>query len=80
MGPPAMTTDPGRDQDRQNLPVGERPGVPRWVKIFGLIALAVVLVLVVVMLLGGEHGPGMHSSVSGNPQHAAVMYAGNIPL
>lgn len=75
-----MATDPARDQEGHNLPVRERPGVPRWVKIFALLALAVVLVLVVVMLLGGEHGSGRHSSASGNPQHAAVMYAGNTAL
>ena len=34
------------------------PGVPRWVKVFGIVA-AVVVVLVVVMLVGG-HGPGRH--------------------
>jgi hypothetical protein len=37
------------------------PGLPRWVKFLALGALLVVTVLVVVMLLvGGEHGPGMH--------------------
>lgn len=37
------------------------PGIPRWVAMLGLGALLVVVVLVSVMLLvGGEHGPGMH--------------------
>ena len=35
------------------------PGTPRWVKVFGIIAIVVVL-LVVVMLLTG-HGPGRHT-------------------
>ena len=40
----------------------EPPGVPRWVKIAGLLAAIVLLALVVVMLLsGGDHGPGRHS-------------------
>jgi hypothetical protein len=34
------------------------PGTPRWVKVFGIIAIVVVL-LVVFMLLTG-HGPGRH--------------------
>lgn len=36
----------------------EPTGMPRWVKVFGLVT-AVVAVLVVVMLLIG-HGPGRH--------------------
>ena len=38
------------------------PGTPRWVKVFGIIALALIL-LVGIMLLtsGGEHGPGRHT-------------------
>ena len=39
------------------------PGTPRWVKVFGIIAL--VLVLLVVMIIftgfGGQHGPGRHT-------------------
>jgi hypothetical protein len=37
-------------------------GTPRWVKVFGLIALVAVVLFVVVMLVGGgEHGPGRHT-------------------
>ena len=40
----------------------EPPGVPRWVKVAGLLAVILLLMLVVVMLLsGGDHGPGRHS-------------------
>ena len=35
------------------------PGTPRWIKVFGIIAIVVVL-LVVFMLLTG-HGPGRHT-------------------
>ena len=36
-------------------------GPPRWVKVFGTIALVLVLLVVVVMFFGGgEHGPGRH--------------------
>ncbi len=38
-------------------------GMPRWVKILGIIALVVILRLVVLMLVGGGggHGPGRHT-------------------
>ena len=35
------------------------PGTPRWVKVFGIIALALVLLFVILMLTG--HGPGRHT-------------------
>ncbi len=36
-------------------------GMPRWVKVFGIIALVVVLLVVVVLLTRGtDHGPGRH--------------------
>jgi hypothetical protein len=39
-----------------------RPGTPRWVKVFGIIALVLVLLIGVIMVtgIGGEHGPGRH--------------------
>jgi len=38
------------------------PGTPRWVKVFGIIALVVVLLFVIVVFtsIGGPHGPGRH--------------------
>ena len=36
------------------------PGTPRWVKVFGISAIVLVL-LVALMLLSG-HGPGRHTS------------------
>jgi hypothetical protein len=37
-------------------------GTPRWVKVFGIIALLVLLLVVVALLLGkGGHGPGRHT-------------------
>ena len=40
------------------------PGMPRWVKVFGIIGIVVVLLVVIVLAtgVGGEHGPGRHSS------------------
>lgn len=45
-----------------------KPPMPRWVKTFGVIGLALVLLVVGMLLLGGgEHGPGRH------------MPGGNVP-
>jgi len=36
---------------------------PRWVKVFGIIAFVLVLLIALVLItgLGGEHGPGRHT-------------------
>jgi ABC-type transporter Mla subunit MlaD len=40
-------------------------GTPLWVKVFGIIAVFVVLLVVVLLVFGGgEHGPSRHSRVS----------------
>jgi hypothetical protein len=38
--------------------------MPRWMKISGIIAIALVLLVAILMLtgVGGEHGPGLHTS------------------
>lgn len=42
-------------------------GTPRWVKIFGLIGLAVVVLFVVLLVFGGGgHGPGRHGGSGGS--------------
>jgi hypothetical protein len=36
-------------------------GTPRWVKVFGTIAIIVAVLFVILMLVGGgRHGPGRH--------------------
>ena len=41
-------------------------GVPRWVEVFVITALGLALLMVVAMLLsGGQHGPGRHLSSAG---------------
>ena len=36
-------------------------GMPRWVKVMGIVALLVVVAVVVLMAVaGGDHGPGRH--------------------
>jgi len=52
--------------DRPPHPMVDRaadgsPGLPQWVKLLAIGVVIAVIVLVVTMLLvGGEHGPGMH--------------------
>lgn len=45
------------------------PGTPRWVKVAGLVAFAVVVLFVVLRLtgLGGDHGPARHLSPGALP-------------
>jgi hypothetical protein len=52
--------DPGEDAAEAER--GTRPGTPLWVKVFGAVALAVVLVFVVLLVLGSGHGPGRHGA------------------
>jgi hypothetical protein len=40
---------------------GGATGTPRWMKVVGIIAVVLLLLLGIVMLIGGEHGPGRHS-------------------
>jgi hypothetical protein len=48
--------------------------VPRWVKVFVIAALGLALLMVVVMLLsGGRHGPGRH--LSSAKFEAPVVYS-----
>jgi hypothetical protein len=50
---------------------GPSAGPPRWVKVAGVIALALVVLLLIVLLAGGNHGPGRHQSSRG--------YGGQLP-
>lgn len=66
-------TDPLPDIETGGRP-GSPAGTPRWVKVSGVIAI-VVGVLVVLMLTGpigaGAHGPGRHLPSGGTPSSSA---------
>ncbi|MDQ2983841.1 MAG: hypothetical protein M3R70_07970 [Actinomycetota bacterium] len=47
--------DPDVGPDR-----GSTHGMPLWVKVFGIIALVLVLMVVTMLVIGGNHGPGRH--------------------
>jgi hypothetical protein len=51
--------DPPRDSDPNGY-----TGTPRWVKVFGIVVVVLVLLFVVLKLtgIGGEHGPARHMS------------------
>jgi len=53
--PPGMT----RYGMRKEGGLGSAATAPRWVKVFGVIVIALVL-LVAIMMLAGTHGPGVH--------------------
>jgi hypothetical protein len=56
--------------------------MPRWVKVSGIVVLAVVLALVVVLLTGaGGHGPGRHmpSGVTSSSVPSTVTDHGQHP-
>ena len=55
--------DPSLDSDNDNrmrVRPGSPPGMPRWVKMFGLVAAILVAVLFVILHLTGLGGMGSH--------------------
>jgi hypothetical protein len=58
-----LPPDPDTGDDTGVRPTADRPPrTPRWVKVFGIIVGVVVLLVVAVMFIGGgEHGPGRHT-------------------
>jgi len=53
----------------------EHPGTPRWVKVSGVVALVLLVLVVIALLTGGgpgDHGPGRHMS-SGGAAGLALM-------
>ena len=62
MADPPRAGDPGEAADLA-ADRGSPPGMPRWVKVSGIIVAVLVLLLVIVLLIsGGEHGPRRHLS------------------
>jgi hypothetical protein len=52
------------------------PGVPRWLKVSGIVIILLILVAIGISLLAGlEHGPGRHGAggdAGGNPMLAGL--------
>lgn len=68
MDDPPRNPDAGDDVRRSRMAPdrGSDTGTPRWVKVFGIIAVALLLLLVVVLLVSGGHGPGRHLGHGGD--------------
>jgi hypothetical protein len=60
-----MADPPSSPERDERADRGPTAGAPRWVKVSGVIALAIVLLLLIVLFAGGDHGPGRHLSVRG---------------
>jgi hypothetical protein len=60
---------PRATEDTHMADLPPYPGTPRWVKVFGIIALVVVLLFVILMFTRGPggHGPGRHTGRTGGP-------------
>ncbi len=61
-------TDPSRDPDTGVGPDRvSPPGIPRWVKVFGIVALVLLVLLILVLtgVFGEGHGPGRHTGGAG---------------
>lgn len=56
--------DPHSDSD-----TGDDTGTPRWVKVFGVIFLAVVLLFLILLFTRGPHRPRDHMSSGGADGH-----------
>jgi hypothetical protein len=59
-----LSPEPGREPHSS--------GLPRWVKVFGLITIAVLVLLVVLLIAGSDHGPGRHSPSGAGPTPSYV--------
>lgn len=54
---------------------GAPPGMPRWVKVAAVVVGLLLLLVLVLQLTGvaGEHGPGMHGSTGQVPVPAVTL-------
>ncbi len=65
--------DPAADVDANGadaaLEPGETEGMPGWVKVFVIIAMALALIFVAAKVtgIGGDHGPGRHGGGNTSP-------------
>jgi hypothetical protein len=70
MGSKIRLSEP-TEEDTHMADLPPYPGTPRWVKVFGITALVVVLLFVILMFTRGPggHGPGRHTWSGGPGGH-----------
>jgi hypothetical protein len=66
-----MTDQASSPEREDQADRGPTAGPPRWVKVSGIITLALIVLVLIVLLAGGNHGPGRHQSARG--------YGGQLP-
>ena len=54
---------------------GSTTATPRWVKVFGIVAIVLALLFAILLLTG--HGPGRHMSPGGDPGGHAPPASGH---
>lgn len=59
----------GARQTHDRLPAGgDDAHAPRWVRVFGIVGIAVAVAVVLILFAGqGQHGPGRHVPASDGP-------------
>ncbi|MFC3689210.1 hypothetical protein [Aquipuribacter hungaricus] len=68
-----MSADPSLP-DRSPDVTGGPPSTPGWVKALGVVVFVLVVGVVAAALLGGQHGPGLHSG-QGAPRELSAVDA-----
>jgi hypothetical protein len=61
-----MADQPASPEREERADRGPTVGPPRWVTVAGIIALALVVLVLIVLLAGGNHGPSRHQSSPGH--------------
>jgi hypothetical protein len=58
----------------------EEAGLPRWVKVLGIVVAVVVLLVVAIMFIGGGgHSPRRHGGAGGDAPSVAAARSGGSP-
>jgi hypothetical protein len=60
MADPPLSADPNADAGDETRVEPGRPATPGWVKAFAVAGLALIILVAVLLVIGGEHGPGRH--------------------